>query len=92
MRDAAFTSIIDDYLIKYPSEKRDPVEEEDLKKKNIFGYDPVDIQEKIHGRKAPKKKAAPAPPPARRGRASRRPVRANSDLSASDDDDDGRCR
>ena len=86
MRDAAFTSIIDDYLKTHPDEKRDPKEEEEQKKKSIFGFDPINIQEKIHGKAAKKSgKAEPIAAPARRGRG-RRAARVASDLSASDDD------
>lgn len=94
VRDAAFTSIIDDYLKSHPEEKRDPKEEEDLKAKNIFGFDPINVHEKIHGKTAvvvEKKKAEPPASTSRRGRG-RKLVRASSDLSASDDDTKDKCR
>ena len=51
--------------------------------KNIFGFDPINIHERIHG-KTVKKVEKPAPVRGRgRGRGV---VRASSDLSASDDD------
>lgn len=56
VRDAAFTSIIDDYLKSHPDEKRDPKEEEDLKAKNIFGFDPINLHERIHGKPVAEKK------------------------------------
>ena len=89
VRDAAFTSIIDDYLKTHPHEKRDPKEEQDLKAKNIFGFDPINVHERIHGKAVGKKKAEKAPTRSRgRGRA----FRASSDLSASDDDEGDKCR
>lgn len=91
VRDAAFTSIIDDYLKNHPDEKRDPKEEEELKAKNIFGFDPFNVQEHIHGKAAVKKKAEKAPP-ADRGRGRSRAARVASDLSASDDDEKDKCR
>lgn len=56
-----------------------------MTKKNIFGFDPLDIQSIIKG-KIPKKTKV-EPPASRRGRGrSSLAIRASSDLSASDDD------
>ena len=91
VRDAAFTSIIDDYLKSHPDEKRDPKEEEELKAKNIFGFDPINVHERIHGKPVAEKKKVEKVVPLR-GRARGRAVRASSDLSASDDDERDKCR
>jgi hypothetical protein len=53
-----------------------------LKAKNIFGFDPIDIYKKIHG-KALKTKAARVTMPSVRGRGRGRLGRNASDLSAS---------
>ena len=80
-----FNSIAEDYLKSHPEQKRDPNEIEKMTKKNIFGFDPLDIQSIIKG-KIPKKTKV-EPPASRRGRGrSSLAIRASSDLSASDDD------
>ena len=75
----------------HPEEKRDSKEEEDQKAKSIFSFDPLNVQERIHGKAATKTKAVKPDPPARgRGRG-RRAARVTSDLSASDDDEKDKC-
>ena len=84
-KDSIFNSIAEDYLKSHPDDKRDPKEIENMMKKNIFGFDPIDIQVLIKG-KAPSKKKVEPPVTGRRGRGrSSTVVRASSDLSASDD-------
>lgn len=62
-----------------------------MDKKNIFGFDPVDVYAIING-KPMKKKAEKVAPTSSRGRRGRRALtRVTSDLSASDDDEP-RCR
>lgn len=64
-----------------------------MDKKNIFGFQPVNVYKMIHGKMPPTKKTVQrAPTRARRGRRSL--ARVHSDLSASDseDEDGGRCR
>lgn len=56
-----------------------------MTKKNIFGFDPMDVIQIIKGKK-PTKTKTKAPQPRGRGRRSATIVRASSDLSASDDD------
>lgn len=90
VKDSSFNSIIDDYLKSHPEDKRDQAEIDELDKKNFFTFDPVDIVARITGK--PIKKAVTAPTAAR-GRGRRAPIRASSDLSASDDEDTAvRCR
>ncbi len=56
-----------------------------MKAKNIFGFDPINVHERIHGKPvAVKAKAEKSVAPRGRGRA--RIARGGSDLSASDDD------
>ena len=88
---------MEDYLKGHKEEKRTDQEEEEARKKNVFGHDPVDIHEMIHGKKkqqpAKTKAVVPDPPVsrARKGRSARL-ARTTSDLSASDDDDSQKCR
>lgn len=44
VRDSIFNSIVEDYLKSHPEEKRTDKEEEEARKKNIFGHEPIDIQ------------------------------------------------
>ena len=74
----------------HPEEKRDKADEEANIKKNIFGHDPIDVYAKIHGKKRKGQKDPVVAPV--RGRRGRRVAARGSDLSASDDDDDGRTR
>lgn len=56
-----------------------------MTKRNIFGFDPLDIQSIIKGKIPKKIKAEPSASRRGRGRNSAA-IRASSDLSASDDD------
>ena len=86
MKDTSFNNIIEDYLKNHPEDKRDPKDLEEMNKKNIFTFDPIDIIEMITGK--PVKKKAPEKPATTsvRARGRRALNRRGSDLSASDED------
>lgn len=59
----------------------------------MFGYDPIDIQQKVHGKKYLPAKTKTTIPPPTRSRKTRTLARTISDLSASDDEDtSSKCR